>query len=118
MARIEERSGAVVVRFEGWEPLFTGRRTLAVPFAAIRGVDVVDNALRGTRGARSGLLVTGFRKIGRWGIGVGLRQLVSVRRGEPALRLLMDREVTGYDEALIGLPDAAAVAAGLRVARP
>ncbi|HYH29257.1 MAG TPA: hypothetical protein VD903_02635 [Pseudonocardia sp.] len=118
MARVEERSDGVVVRFEGWEPLFTGRNRLEVPFGAIRGVEVVENGLRGTRGARMGLLVTGFRKIGRWGLGVGLRQLVSVRRREPALRLVLDRGATGYDEVLVGLPDAAEVAAGLRAGRP
>lgn len=118
MARIEERSGAVVVRFEKWEPLFTRRTRLAVPSGAIRAVDVVENGLRATRGARVGLLVTGLRKIGRWGLGVGLRQLVSVRRGQPALRLVLDREITGYDEVLVSLPDAAAVAAALNVAPP
>jgi hypothetical protein len=118
MARIEERSGAVVVRFEGWEPLFTGRTQLEIPSPAIRRVDVVDNGLRATRGGRAGLLVTGVRKIGRWGIGVGLRQLVSVRRREPTLRLALDREITGYDEVLVSLPNAAAVAADLRAVRP
>jgi hypothetical protein len=117
MARVEERGSGVVVRFEGWEPLFTGRAQLEVPFGAIRDVAVVENGLRATRGGRAGLLVTGVRKIGRWGLGVGLRQLVSVRRGQPALHLRLDRGVTGYDEVLVSLADAAAVAAGLRVAR-
>ena len=117
MARIEERDTGVVVRFEGWEPLFTRRTQLEVPFGAIREAEVVENALRATRGARVGLLVTGVRKIGRWGIGVGLRQLVSVRRGQPALRLRLDREATGYDEVLVSLADAATVAEGLRSAR-
>jgi hypothetical protein len=117
MARIEERGTGVVVRFEGWEPLFTGRAQLEVPFGAIREVEVVENGLRATRGGRIGLLVTGVRKIGRWGVGVGLRQLVSVRRGRPTLRMRLDRGATGYDEVLVGLPDAAAVAEGLRAAR-
>jgi hypothetical protein len=114
MARIDERGGAVVVRFSGWEPLFTGRAQLEIPRSALRGTEVVENGLRATRGARVGLHVTGYRKIGRWGLGVGLRQLVSVRRGQPALRLHLDRPTTGYDEVLVSLPDAAAVAAGLR----
>jgi hypothetical protein len=63
-------------------------------------------------------VVTGFRKIGRWGIGVGLRQLVSVRRGQPALRLRLDRATTGYDEVLVSLPDAAAVAARVTASTP
>jgi len=112
MARIEMRDDAMLVRFDRWEPLFTRRAQLEVPFAAIRAVDVVENGLRGTRGGRVGLLVTGVRKIGRWGVGAGLRQLVSVRRG-PALRLRLDRAATGYDEVLVSIADAAGVAADL-----
>jgi hypothetical protein len=111
MAEVEMQGGTVLVRFHGWERVFTGQARLEVPYPAVRGIDVVDNGLRATRGARAGLVVTGFRKIGRWGIGVGLRQLVSVRRGQSALRLRLDRVTTGYDEVLVSLPDAAAVAA-------
>lgn len=116
MAEIEVRSGAVSVRFPGWERLFAGRARLEVPFAAVRAVDVLDNGLRATRGGRVGLLVTGLRKIGRWGLGAGLRQLVSVRRGQPALRLRLDRATTGYDEVLVSHPAAAALAARIAAA--
>jgi hypothetical protein len=93
-----------------WEqPFLAGRSRIEVPAGAVRGVEVVERAV--TRGVRSGLVVTGLVKVGRWGIGTGQRQLVIVRRGVPVLRLLVDRSVTGYDEMLISTPDAARLAA-------
>lgn len=117
MATITRRDDGVVVRFEGWEPLFTRRARLEIPRDAIREAAVVLRPLRGTSGARVGLTVTGLRKIGRWGLGVGRRQLVSVRRGEPAVRLVLDREVTGYDEVLVSVTDAAGFLASLGMVR-
>ena len=58
--------------------------------------------------ARSGLVVTGILKLGRWGIGTRTSRFVSVRRWEPALRLVVDdtfREQLGYHEILISTPD-------------
>ena len=117
MATARRHDAGVVVEFRGWERLFTGRAVLEIPVAAIREAGCVERPLRATRGARAGLVVSGFRKIGRWGIGVGLRQLVSVRRGVPALRLVLDRNATGYDEVLVSVPDAAALAASLGAVR-
>jgi hypothetical protein len=54
------------------------------------------------------------RKIGTWR-GAGRRTLVSVRRGQPALRVRLDGQ--RWDELLVGTDDAAAVAASLTAAR-
>lgn len=107
MALVESKGTAVEVRFEGWEPLFVGRRRLEIPLSAIRASACVERPMRATSGGRVGLYATGIAKIGRWGLGVGRRQLVSVRRGVPAIRFTLDRDVTGYDEVLISVPDAA-----------
>lgn len=117
MATVERHEDRLTVRFGRWEPLFTGRGRVDVPIGALREAECVEEPRRATRGGRSGLLVTGLVKIGRWGVGVGLRQLVSVRRGVPALRLVLDRNATGYDEVLVSVPDAAGLAAGLSASR-
>jgi hypothetical protein len=59
-----------------------------------------------------GLLVSGVVKVGIWGLGTGIRQLVSVRRRVPGLRITLDRTVSGgrFDELLISTKDAGRVA--------
>jgi hypothetical protein len=94
------------VRFSAAERLIVWRGTLVVPLTAVRGVERIDKALRRTRGGRRGLLVSGVVKVGIWGTGAGVRQLVSVKRSVPALRITLDRTVTGFDELLISTHDA------------
>jgi hypothetical protein len=68
-----------------------------------------------TQGLRApGLGLPGLRKIGTWR-GAGRRTLVSVRRGQPAVRVTL--EGRRWDELLVGTDDAAAVAASLLAAR-
>ena len=89
-------------------------RDQSVPRTAISSVEAVDDGYAATRGLRApGLGIPGVRKIGTWRAN-GAKHLVSVRRGEPAIRI----ELTGqrYDSLIIGSPDAAAIAAD--VTRP
>jgi hypothetical protein len=65
-------------------------RDLDVPASAVRSVSVVPDGLAAARGIRApGLGIPGVRKIGTWRRRGG-KTLVSVRRGRPAVLLLLD----------------------------
>jgi hypothetical protein len=111
MATVRADGRTVTVELAPWERLFVGgRERLAVPLAAVVEADRVDlpTRRRATPGGRSGLVVTGILKVGRWGVGTGVRQFVSVRRRTPALRLVLDDEGAaqlGYHEVLVSTPE-------------
>jgi hypothetical protein len=121
VAQIRIDTNEVTVELAWWErPFGGGRSVLAVPLAAVLGADLVERPLSATTGGRSGLLVSGLLRIGRWGVGTGRRQFVSARRGVPAVRVRVDRAAAGrlgYDELLISTPDAVRVAATLPAPR-
>ena len=114
MATMEVRGNELRVRFAAWERPFMWRAGLVVPVTAVRGVERVEDALGRARGGRMGFLVGGVVKVGRWGLGTGVRQLVSVKRKVPALRITLDRTATGYDELLISTKDADRLAEVIR----
>ncbi|SET19577.1 hypothetical protein SAMN04488546_1612 [Geodermatophilus poikilotrophus] len=90
-------------------------RDLEVPLSAVRSVDVVPDGPAAARGVRApGLGLPGLRLIGTWR-GRGGKSLVSVRRGQPAVRV----RLTGqrFDTLLLGVDDPAAVAGALPPAR-
>ncbi|WP_430782468.1 hypothetical protein [Actinoplanes sp. G11-F43] len=103
MATITRTDDVVDIRFTGWERFWTGRDHLTVPAAGVRRMSEVAEPLRLARGARRGIAVSGFLKIGVWGLFGGPRQLVAARRGEPGVHLILDRTVTGgeFDEIVI-----------------
>ncbi|MEO3892390.1 hypothetical protein [Nonomuraea sp. B5E05] len=123
MASVTLHRDVLIVRFAFWERPFALRGRLAVPLAAVRDIaDIADveQPLRKTRGVRrAGVLVTGLLKIGSWGLTSGVRQFVCVRRGVPALRVVLDAGTSTlrYDELLISTPDAAEVADAVLRAR-
>jgi hypothetical protein len=91
------------------------RGDLRVPRSAVVAVEVVPDGLAATRGLRApGLAVPGVRKVGTWRGAVG-KQFVSVRRGEPAVRVRLAGQP--YDVLLIGSADAPALAAELGAGR-
>lgn len=100
------------VRFSTWERLAVRRGKFVVPLVAVRSVERVDKPMAHTRGGRVGFLVSGVVRVGVWGLGTGMRQLVSVRRTVPALRITLDRTASGgrFDELLISVANAAEVA--------
>jgi hypothetical protein len=86
-------------------------RDLEVPLSAVRNVDVVDRPLSDLRGLRApGLGLPGVRAIGTWRHR-GERTYVSIRRGQPAIRVRLEGE--RYDTLLVGADDAARLAAAL-----
>ncbi|MEQ4304681.1 hypothetical protein ABNF97_25430 [Plantactinospora sp. B6F1] len=112
MASVAVTDDFVDVRFIGWERLWIGRERLAIPVAGVRHASVVAEPLRLAHGARRGIVVSGFLKIGVWGLFGGPRQLVAARRGEPGLHLVLDRSAVGgeFDEIVLSDPDAPRIA--------
>ncbi len=112
MARIALTSDDVRVTFSRAEKVFGTLRDVTVPFANVRSVKVVADALGAVRGLRApGTAVPRRLKLGRYR-SKGTWSLVAVRRGIPAV----DIEVVGrgFARLLIGITDAEALAADLR----
>lgn len=98
-----------------WERLFTGRPHVSIALADIAEADVVDHALRICHGPRKGLEVTGFVKVGTWGLAGPVRRLVSLRRHRPTLRIRLTDTATsyGFGELWVSTPSAEAVLTAL-----
>ncbi|MCZ7436011.1 hypothetical protein O7598_06375 [Micromonospora sp. WMMC241] len=112
MATVTVTGDLIDIRFSGWERLWTGRERFALPTGAVRYAAGVHDPLRLARGARRGYAVSGFAKIGIWGLFGGPRQLVAARRGEPGLHLVLDRAAAGgeFDEVVLSTPAGPALA--------
>ena len=110
MATVQLTTDSLTVHLSRAEKLAGLLRDLTVPLDAVSHVEVVPDGVAAVRGLRAPGLGLPWRRIGTWRRR-GERALVSVRRGEPALRL----RLTGarFDTVLVGLPDAAATAAGI-----
>ncbi|WP_433287834.1 hypothetical protein ACQPZQ_34395 [Pseudonocardia sp. CA-142604] len=123
MATVHVGEHAVTVTLSTVEKLFCGGRTrLVVPLGEVRRAERVELPTRAavTGVARSGLVVSGILKLGRWGIGTPTSRFVSVRRWVPALRLVVGdrfREQLGYHEILISTPDVDQLVESLAVLR-
>ncbi|MGY1439983.1 hypothetical protein [Streptomyces reniochalinae] len=111
MAMVKVHRGALTVEFSSRESVWARRRSVTVPLAAVREVTCVERPLRETRGGRKGYQ-SFFTKIGVWGLFTGTRQLVSARRGEPGVRVLLDRAAAGgdFDEIVVSHSNAAGLA--------
>ncbi|MBN1093385.1 hypothetical protein JKP75_12925 [Blastococcus sp. TML/M2B] len=111
MATIEISADTVRVALSRSEKFFGLLRDLEVPRSAVTAAEAVPSGLGAVRGLRApGLGLPGVRAIGTWRAR-GEKSFVSVRRGQPALRL----RLTGrrYDTVLIGTDAAAELAARL-----
>lgn len=108
-----DRAG-VHIQFPGWEAVMTGRQELVIPKAAIRDVSIGHGWTSEILGVRSGLVLSGFRKLGVFTHPTGMRRLVSMTRGRPLLRIAVDRAEVGFDEVLLSTDDAESIAAALR----
>ena len=100
----------VEVRFPGWEAAMVGRSFLRIPTRAIQSARAEPGWTSEVLGMRSGLVVSGFRKLGTFTHPSGVRRLVSMKRGIPLLRLHTDRDETGFDEILLSTDDAPYIA--------
>jgi hypothetical protein len=111
MATVQLTPTALTVHLTRGEKIGGLLRDLEVPLSSIRGVEVVDRPLAELRGLRApGLGLPGVRAIGTWRHR-GERAYVSIRRGEPALRVRLEGE--RYDTVLVGTDDAARLATAL-----
>ena len=97
---------------------FTTREKIAgllrdqrLPLSAVRAVEVVPDGVAATRGLRApGLALPGLRNIGTWRRR-GQKSLVSVRAGQPAVRIALDGQP--YASLLLGVDDPERVAQAL-----
>ena len=111
MATLQLTTTTLTVRLTRAEKFWGLLRDLEVDRAAVRAVNVVQEPLAEARGFRApGLAWPGRRKIGTWRHR-GEKSLVSVRRGQPAVRIRL--EGARYDTVLVGTEDAAALAGAL-----
>lgn len=101
-----------------WERLFVGRDQVTIRLADIAEADVVDHALRLCHGPRKGLEVTGFVKVGTWGLAGPVRRLVSLRRDRPTLRIRLVETAAsyGFGELWVSTPSAETVLTALEEA--
>ena len=98
------------IRFTAWEKVFGFVRDTEFPVTALDSVSVAPDGYRLPHGLRApGLAVPMRVKVGTWR-GRGGRQLVSVRKGQPALHVQVHG--SGYSDLMIGT-DAADSLAGV-----
>jgi hypothetical protein len=111
MATMTTTPQALRITLTRSEKVFGMLRDLEVPRSAVVSAEAVPEGLAALRGLRApGLGLPGVRAIGTWRRR-GEKSLVSVRRGQPAVRV----RLTGqrFDTLLVGADDAAAVAGRL-----
>lgn len=114
MTQVRHHHDELRIDFPGWEAIMAGRSTLTVPAASVLDARAAAGWSYEALGARSGLVISGFRKLGTFTHPDGTRRLVSMKRGLPLLRVRVRRDTTGFDELLISTPDAEAIAEALR----
>jgi hypothetical protein len=111
MAHLDISDDHVDVRLTRAERLFALRGDHRFARRRIASVEVFDDGLDATEGRRApGLGIPGLRRIGTWR-GRDGTQLVSVRRGQPAVRITLDGE--RYRAVVIGVDDPAPIRAAL-----
>ena len=113
MATVSTTPGTLTVTLSRAERVLGLLRDLEVPRSAVRAVEVVPDGLTGVRGLRAPGLGLPGRRIGTWR-GRGEKTLVSVRRGQPAVRVRLAGQ--RFDALLLGVDDPAAVAGTLTAA--
>lgn len=114
MATLQLHPPVLTLRLTRVEKIAGLLRDVEVPLSAVREAEVVLDGISAPRGWRSpGLGLPGLRKIGTWR-SPGHRALVSVRRGQPAVRIRLEGH--RWDELLVGADDAPALASALTAA--
>jgi len=118
MAELEVQGDELILRLSGIEKTEAVHRDLHVPLAAVRSVEVLDDALEMTH-VDTGFKV-GMRVPGRATVAVvrrpGRKMFVAVHHDTPrAVRVLLDG--ASYDEWIVGAADPESVIVGLDLAR-
>jgi hypothetical protein len=109
VARIDLSSDHLTVRFTLKERLLGLVRDFSAPRPAIESATLVES-WHEVRGLRVGLGMPGYRLLGTWR-SRGHKQLVALRRGEPAVRIAL--RGTTYAEVVVSTPDAERLVAEL-----
>lgn len=110
MAHVSFDGAGLQVEFPGWEASMVGRAAFVAPRSAIRFARAEAGWSSEVLGWRSGLVVSGYRKVGTFTHPSGVKRLVSMKRGLALLRVNVDRASTGFDELLLSTADAEATA--------
>lgn len=118
MTQVSYDGARIRIDFPGWEALMIRRTTISIPRQAIRDAQAEPGWSSEILGLRSGLVVSGYRKVATFVHPSGTRRLVSMKRGLPLLRVQVDRAVTGFDELLLSTVDAAVIARALGATVP
>lgn len=118
MTIVNVRSGGLVLEFPGWESAMVRRSTMHVPAEAVLDATAAPGWTSEVLGIRSGLVISGYRKLGTFTHFSGMRRLVSMKRGVPLLRVAVDRGLTGFDELLLSTSEAEQISRGLRSTEP
>ncbi|MEU3165193.1 hypothetical protein [Streptosporangium sp. NPDC006930] len=106
MIQIRIHEGTLSVRFASWARPFVRTDQVDVPLEAIADVHHLDRPLGAAKGLRSGLVVSGYVKVGTWTSFGGVKRLVAARRGVPGVRVVLKHRVAGVDELILGAQDA------------
>jgi hypothetical protein len=110
MTEIVLTEETLTVQLTAAEKVAAIRGDLSVPRSAITGVEIVDDALAAAHGLRVGLGLPGVRKLGVW-ISRSGREFVDVRKGQPAIRVLLSGQ--DLSSLLLGTDEPQALAAAL-----
>ena len=102
MPNIDLTPDRLTVRFTTAEKILGLVRDFSAPRSAITSVALVESWSE-VRGLRIGLGLPGYRLLGTWR-GRGHKQLVALRRGQPAVRFALSG--TTYDEVVVSTADA------------
>lgn len=111
MANVVVRGDELRVELTWLEKLAALHGDISIPLSAVTGSEVVDRPVSAVTGMRApGLAIPGRTKIGTWRA-PGRRIFAVARSRTPAVRI--DLSGQKYDQLIVSLPDAAAVAAQL-----
>jgi hypothetical protein len=113
MADISVDGDELVVTLETNEKRWGLLSDLRVPLRSISSVDAVADGRRAVRGMRAPGLGGTQRLIGTWRA-KGDKQFVCVRRGQPAIKVVVDGQ--RYRTILVGADDAERLAGEIRAA--
>jgi hypothetical protein len=114
VATLRVAKGTLSVLLTSGEKIAGVLRDVDVPLNSVRDVEVVREPIASLRGVRAPGLRLPRRAIGTWRRR-GERTLVSIRRGQPAVRVRL--EGARWDALLVGSDDADALAAAVAGAR-
>ncbi|CAM3448598.1 hypothetical protein [Stackebrandtia soli] len=108
MAALTITTDSIVVTPGSKERVFGLTGPVTIPLTAVRSAEAVDAPIAETRGGRYGAHVPGLAKVGTWGLGKGVRQLVFAYQDRPGIHIRLNRELSeNFDEIIVSTPNAA-----------